>query len=278
MTLCVGALALAEPISDPRIVLATDFMLSTETIAGEGEWKCYVLSSDLLALCAGSPGRAKEWALICRDHLREAPPARSTVCESIRTTIEALKRRMAASYVGFRLGIPYDRFLREGPAMFGPDKFAQRIDAIERSRLRLELIIAGFVEGEPVLLRFADLDAAGGVEVEEVSHFCAIGVGQYDAYRSLLLRNHGRSDSLEHAVYRTYEAKRAGEGPGVGEKTQVIVLRHDDTRGTLVGPLGREGEIWVERLHKRYSPRTMKRHLDMPPEALSLFSPLTRRR
>jgi hypothetical protein len=177
-------------------------MLSTDTMSGEGEWKCHILSADLLALCAGSPGRAKERALMCRDSLRAAQATRATIGEHIRTSIGAFKRRMAASYVGFRLGIPFGQFLREGRAMFGPDDYARRLDAIERAKLRLELIIAGFVEGEPVLLRFADLDANGGIEVEEVTHFFAIGIGQYDAYRALMLRSHGRSDSLEQAIYR----------------------------------------------------------------------------
>jgi hypothetical protein len=70
MTLCIGALAKTTG-GDPCIVLCSDYKVGNDEFGSETEYKLQILSDQLVALFAGSPGRAKELAGYYQIHLEK---------------------------------------------------------------------------------------------------------------------------------------------------------------------------------------------------------------
>lgn len=271
VTLCIGALALAQPITDARVVLATDFKLSDSWVSSEKEWKVNVLSPDLIGLYAGRPGRAREWSLMCREHLAKITPTRATLIDELRAVTAALKVRLK-----FKLGTPYEQLLVGGPTIFGADEFRRRLDQAMRYQVGVQMIIAGYVESKVVLLRYDDL--GDEFDFEEITNHAAIGSGSYEAYHALMARSHSAQSPFDEVVYQVYEAKKAGEKSAhVGTTTRILVLGHDDNHGTYVAPMMPPEEKWVEKLHRRYRPRPLNPFaIELPEKAFSLRSPLIR--
>lgn len=279
MTLCIGALAHDHPVINPCVVLCFDYKVSNEVIGSESEYKLRVLSHQLIALFAGSPGRAHELALLFKDYLSRTNLTLVGAASQLREPLTTFKRRMADSYVQRRLAVSYQDFLDHGKEWFGPEAYERRLTAIERHDLRVELIIAGFVEGEAVLFQVRQ-DADGGVELEQCTNFCVIGTGAYTAEPALHARAHTFTTPLADALYNVYEAKRVGESsPYVGARTRILVLKHGLNRGefeTHIRVVEPAGEKWLRGLYRRHGPRPIRQRLEIPDTALMAGRPLER--
>src|SRR3972149_2982268 len=104
MTLRIGALA-QEPVPvAPCIVLCFDSKVANDAWGSESEYKLSVLSDKLVALYAGSPGRAKELALIYEDYLSRTPLSFTSATAQLREPLRIFKHRLSGSGIERRLG------------------------------------------------------------------------------------------------------------------------------------------------------------------------------
>jgi hypothetical protein len=275
MTLCIGALAQEPSPLAPCLVLCFDYKIANDEWGSESEYKLHRLNDHLVALFAGAPGRAKELALIYQEYLKGTPLTLATAGKKLRKPWSELKRRMASAYVGRTLGLSYRDFLNHGANWFGPRDFYDRVEKIEKHRLRVELIIGGFIEGQPALFLAApDRDR----DFEPCTNFAVIGTGAYTAEPALHARSHLATTPLSRALYNVYEAKRIGEtSPFVGTKTRIIVLRllpknggQQPVEDVEVRVVTDTGEKWLRRLFGRYGPRPIRKSLCAPQGALEV--------
>jgi hypothetical protein len=260
VTICIGALARDEDNSQV-IVTCSDKMISNASYGSETQHKVQFLSDQLYALFSDSPARAKELELLFQDHLKSVSLTRSNLLEELEKPIVKLKRRLADSYTGRKLGVPYQYLLDNRHA------WSDYVDSISKHRLRVGLIIAGFVEDQPVLLKTSDEDEESDYRLEWMHHFCAIGSGAWVANPQLHLREHDQNVPLDQALYQVYEAKRQAEiSPGVGKKhTRILVLRRAPIGGIRIDVVMEPGMRHLARLYNRIGPKRVARLGDFPP-------------
>ena len=266
MTLCIGALAKIPSPLTSCIVLCFDCKVSNDVWGSEGEYKFHVLSDELVALAAGSAGKAKELALMYKGYLRHVSLSLPHAVRQLSKPLNDFKRQKADSYVKSTLAVSYTEFLAKGKQWFGEEEFDQRIAAIEKHQPKVEMILAGFIEGEPVLYRITR-DGAGPLELEQVTNFCMIGSGTYVAEPTLHGRCQDFKTALSQTMYNVYEAKKTGEiSPYVGQKTIMHILLPPkrgakQIQGRHLTPAG---EKFLQKLYRKYGPRVMKSWPDLP--------------
>ena len=266
MTLCIAALA--QRSSSPCIVLGFDKQVSGEGLSSQTEYKLQPLNGQLVALYAGSPGRAKELALIFGGLLKRVNLDYDNAVEQLREGILILKRRIAESYTALHFGLSYTDFLDNGIAWFGENFVNGHLGAIERIPLGVELIIAGFIDGKAVLF---ERRAGSDAELEWRSNFAAVGSGAYTAEPSMHYRNHTPGTDLETAIYNVFEAKKAGEqDPAVGEETHLFIAHPPSAHGDRImfEYVGETGFSYLKRLWEDHRPRPLCERPSYPDGAI----------
>jgi hypothetical protein len=144
MTLCIGALCKDLVPSLPSIVFCFDSKVANEALGSETEYKFHILSDNVMAMASDRPGRAKELAGYYRSHLANIELNETNLVDELEEPVRILRRRLAASYVGRKLGLRYEEFLDNGIRWLGQDAFDKyRID-IDNNPLGVEMTIGGF--------------------------------------------------------------------------------------------------------------------------------------
>lgn len=263
MTLCVGALAQVPASPETRIILCTDYKVAGDGFGSESEYKLRILSGQLMCLFSGSPGRAKELSSIYRRHLKNTTlvPDPDLIVAELSKPLRDFKLSIADRYVQNKLFISYRELIRKGPKWFGKEQQSKYVADVYKHKIRVDLIIAGFVEGMPVLCeaRADDGDLESG-HLEWKTGFSLIGTGSYTAEPVLHARKHTQDTPLDQALYNVYEAKKLGEiSPFVGERTTIHVLRapKDGTSQIGVEIVSHNGEKALAELFKQYGPKPM---------------------
>lgn len=237
------------------IVTCSDKMESADAYGSEILHKLQVLSPDLVSLFADSPSRAHELALLYQDYLQEHPLKPSLIVEQLERPLVALKRRLAESYVGRRLGISYDDLLKDKA------NWGDYLDRIEKHQLRVQLIIAGFIGTRPIMLETAQVDTSDDHDrLEWVTHFASIGSGTWVAKPTLYMREQDRNAPLTKTLYQLYEAKRQAEiSPTVGKLvTRMFVIRPHRAGPHLdVDVVTDDGMNALEALYRQYGPKPL---------------------
>jgi hypothetical protein len=184
------------------------------------------LSEELVALAAGSPGKAKELALMYAAYLPHVRLSLAHAVQELAKPLSDFKRRKADLYIKSTLAVPYSEFLLKGEQWLGKQGFEQRIAAIEKHQPKVEMILAGFIERTPVLYRISRNAGKGPLELEQITNFCLIGTGAYVADPALHARGQDSNTPLSQAMYNVYEAKKTGEtSPYAGQKTIMHILK-----------------------------------------------------
>jgi hypothetical protein len=271
MTLCIGALANRPSPLTPCIVLCFDYKIANDEWGSESEYKFHVLSPQFVALFAGSPGKAKELSWLYQSHLKDRTLTMDNAVDELSKPPLRFKRQKADFYISMTLCVSYEDFLSKGATWLGQQMYAGRIAAIEMHQPKVEMIIAGFIEGQPVLFRLATASAVDHIDLEAVTNSCMIGSGMTAASVSFHGRKHDRNTPLSQTMYYVYEAKKTGEiGPFVGHQTRMHVLFPPEPGGTQI--MGQyvtdEGERFLQKLHRRYGPKPMKTWPDIPTNTL----------
>ncbi|MEP7366370.1 MAG: hypothetical protein ABI972_24185 [Acidobacteriota bacterium] len=116
------------------------------------------------------------------------------------------------------------------------------------------LIITGFIEGSPVMLK-VDLEEKHYITIDPEYDFCAAGSGEEAAK---LLLNHRGADplktSLEEACYAIYEAKKFSEmAEGVGPVTHIYIHANRGDGKLCYNELSEKALEHLEEVRKRSS-------------------------
>lgn len=271
MTLCIGALAQVPSPLTPCIVLCFDYKIANDEWGSESQYKFHILSGQLVALFAGAPGKAKELSWLYQAHLKNKGLSIANAVQVLGQPLAEFKRQKADFFLKMTTCISYEEFLKNGPTWFGSSGYFQRLATIERHQPKVEMIIAGFIEDQPVLFRLATAGEVNHLDLELAGNSCMIGSGTSAASISLHGRTHDSNTPLSQAMYYVYEAKKAGEiSSFVGQKTRMHVLFPPEPGSTQIRGqyLTNEGEKFLQKLHRRYGPKPMKTWPDIPASTL----------
>lgn len=256
MTLCIAALARDDDNSF-CIVTCSDKLESNDLWGSETLHKVQSLSPDLLSLFADSPARAKELQLLYEEYLLAHPLQSSNVVQQLEHPLIMLKRRLAESYVGRRLGISYAELLQD------KDKWTDYIEKIGRHSLKVSLIIAGFLGTRPILLQTMQVNEHDELpRLEWVQHFAGIGSGYWTAEPLLRMRQQDQNTSLSKSLYHLYEAKRQAEiSPAVGKiVTRMLVIRPRGNAAHLNAQVVTDDGIEeLQTLYEQHGPKSVPR-------------------
>src|SRR5581483_2281836 len=152
MTLCIGAL-MRHDYGD-RIGLCFDTKISATDgeYASETQYKFRFLSDEICCLFAGKVSMAKELALAYEDHLRQVALTPHNLVEELQKPVFRIKRRLAETYVQRRWAVSYVEFRKQGAGWLGEHDHRHHLRVIEKHKLGVELIFAGFLSDRtPVL-------------------------------------------------------------------------------------------------------------------------------
>jgi 20S proteasome alpha/beta subunit len=235
MTLCIAALADGYQ-DDPKIVLCSDMLLGNEYQSIETEAKSDVGFSDTLAaLYAGT--------------YEDSTNLKRVLLRTVRA-----KELTLDNYIGVLSD--------------GWNEFDAIPRALPNSKSDAQCIVAGFIEGEPRIIR---------IEKEGVDTlpFCvAIGIGGYHADTVLSWRQITQYSSLEQVLYCLYEAKRFGRlCKDVGSGTIMEILRLDKQGEMQVDLVMHQGLNEMGRWFERFGPKDLAYDLTLPLEALHRIKP-----
>jgi hypothetical protein len=253
MTICIGALAHDNGL--PRIVMCCDSKVSTEgdEFSSETEYKIHPLNGHLISMFAGSPGRAKELAMIYREYLDTHDLEERRVVEQLREPISSFKRRLANAYLGRTLGLSYDEVLAKGGKWFGKE-FQRRLLILEDHPIRVDLVIAGFIGPFPVLCELRH------GELEWKTIYAMVGTGAYTAEPVMHARKHQEGTPLYNAIYNVFEAKAMSEhSPSVGSFTRLFILSPPEDNGQRMrmDMVSSEGMNYLKQLFEEYGPKPL---------------------
>ncbi len=230
MTVCVAALC----ENGKALVMAADKMVGMTYVEGEPDiTKMRPLHKDWWVLFAGDHV-APAFDII--DYAKAELHKLHKLSADQPASLEAVKRSMQKGFEKKRLeeaealylktiGWTLDRFNRDGYQVL-PNSSQIQSD-IDRYRLHVQLLIAGFEDGDGLLFEIAGYGDKPGIPVRfDIPGFHAIGSGSTVAifmmyYRGLSPRTSGRD-----AAYYSLEAKYYGEqASGVGLDSDLFLAK-----------------------------------------------------
>jgi hypothetical protein len=266
MSLCIAAIA-KEKDAD-RVVICTDKQVSTSHEKAETETKGRIIAHDLMVLYAGIISNAHELVGIYIKHLNRHPLnlKNDDPFEPLRTPPQVYRQRQINELVQARLGISYDRFLKNGKKELDPEIFRETLFDISRIEVGVHLVICGFVGGKAAKVFLFD-----GVRVTEESHFACIGTGAAAAQHSLFRQGQDSDAPFGQTLYNVWEAKKFGElAPTVGErKTDILMLEPGFPEETGHMRFVRDsGKAFLDAQYALYGPKSVPSDFALPDGSL----------
>lgn len=129
------------------------------------------------------------------------------------------KRQRAEMYIRMTLAVAYSEFLRDGEKWLGKEGFERRVAAIDEHQPKVEMIIAGFIEGPPLLFRIGTFGPVNHIDIEAASNSYMIGTGATAASITLHGREHDHNTPYPRpCTTSTKRRKRARSAPVSGRK------------------------------------------------------------
>lgn len=226
MTVCIGILCeggnAAVLAADEMVTFGPPMSLQTEPPG----LKKIVQITDSIALCyAGSvPDGEDIIGKVQRTVAGASRPTVEFVAEQVRAAYEQLKqRRVEETILRPWLGANFQQFQELIVKASASQILAQVMGMVSQHNMQTDMLVAGsddsghhlFIVTHPAIM--FHMNTMG---------YATIGSGAMHAGISLSLNKHTASDTLERALYRVYEAKKAAEvSPGVGRLTDIAVIR-----------------------------------------------------
>lgn len=229
MTVCIAAACTEKP-GNMAIILCTDWRVGGSIGSAETRHKQLHLSKGWFCLTAGNATEINAVVRILRIHFdNENAIDETNIVKTVRAALNERKAELANEYTQGRYALSYSDFLLFGKEKLPADIFHHAVEAIAKLSIRVELIIAGFVDGLPIML---EADEWCGVAVKD--EFAVVGEGTLLATAALLQRGHWDIRSLGKAAYCVFEAKKYAERvSSVGKSTLMSVLRPNGTRKSI---------------------------------------------
>jgi len=206
MTICIAAACREE--DESRIVICMDSRLDDVYTSSDKAVKLDTLGHNWFTLISGDWIPATELSKFLSVRVHHAP------CPAFREDI-------------FNL-------VKQSTGDFQSSPFCE-------ANCRIELIVGGFVFGEPMLMYTG---YEGGTPYTRLaSEVAVIGSGLSIAMPILRIRKYRASISVRRAIYLVYEAKRYSENaPSVGPKTAIAILYPNGNARSLGRPYYRKLE------------------------------------
>jgi hypothetical protein len=226
-TVCIAGICFDK--GSPRFVLCSDQRIETDQAGGEVCLKLDHAGDGFLAMIAGNTARARDLAAVCHKALMDRTHTMDSAdfVAEISKCANAQKRVLADNYVHSQLGVSYDYLLEYGRSRFPQHHFDEIISGVRLIDLACQLILAGFIGGNPFLFTI-DRDCA----IYRDESFAVIGSGTPVAQASLFRRGYRGYMPIEEAAYYIFEAKKFSEvSPGVGSRTDMAVVKKSKKTG-----------------------------------------------
>ena len=172
-----------------------------------------------------------------------------------------MRKRLADTYLSYRLGITLDEFQAKGPTWFSDEEYKRRLAVIEENKLKVDLIIAGFIGKTPILVRLQD------DQLTEETNFSLLGTGAYTAEPALHARQQTNQTEMAKTIYNVYEAKKVGErSPHVGEQARMFLIRPSvaGAKKFDAAYVSIVGEEFLAKLFAEYGPKEMTEAHPLP--------------
>jgi hypothetical protein len=267
VTVCIGAFAENEA----RIVVVADSKVAFGDFSADtGALKYQLLGQGYLSLIAGNdvvyaaPTINRVQKEIFRTKTRDADEIAEIVHEQLCQT----RNRIIESKVLKKYNLSLEEFVSKGKKSFTEQAYYDIYNRIERERLSLEFLVAGFDAHDKPHLRI--------VTAEEPPHdydslgFASVGSGAAAALASLTFaKDHcafARHCDIEEATYFLLSAKFMAESAtDVGRET--FFLSISPTRGIYhlydMGAVDEVRRLWLKEGAQRRSKRTIKALKDL---------------
>lgn len=242
MTLCIGALADGSTES-PKIVISVDMLLGNDHHTTESFDKADLkLTDGLTALYAGPWEDMANLKRVLNRHAKSVP-----------LTLDNYMGILIAAWKEFH-AIPRASEANES--------------ATEPADSEAQCIIAGFIQGEPRIVR---MDRTG---IDSFPFFTAIGIGANHAEAILSWRNIQQYSSLEQVIYFVYEARCFGEMCRfVGGTRLIYIVSLNQAHKLDVDIVMAEGLNAMQGWFGKYGPRPVGYDLEFTPESIHRLRP-----
>ncbi len=250
MTVCIAAACTGTANGDKerKIILCTDQKSSSALGSAETARKEIPLGNKWRCLTSGDEADILALVRLYRTQFADAENLKAeTIDASMKAPLHQRKAELAEEYVRRRFAMSHSDFLRYGKERLPAEIFYDATQMISQLRLKAELIIAGFINGDAEIYY---TDSAG--EARAASHFAVVGEGEYVAHSSLLRRAQDDWTTMKTSLYNVYEAKRLSEAVGsVGRKTFMAVISPTERRRLTSLEFDKKLKTW----YKKFGPQ-----------------------
>lgn len=263
MTLCIAASC--QDKRKPRVVIVTDWKVSTQTATAEIQDKLYWINDNTPVLIAGTISRAvelKDTYRNCFERLAKKGNAlrASDLPDVMKRPLGIYKQKLANEYVSLRLGLTYREFLGAiGKNQIPPDVSDNVFDEISRISLQCQLIVVMFVGRDPYIYRIDDEGT-----LHSCDNFAAIGSGSPIAEGVLYQREQESKMTLGRTIYHVFEAMKLGSiASDVGQEHTINVFYPPGEREKDVAADALSGKA-KEFLRRKFAKLGPKKFANMP--------------
>ena len=230
MTVCIAAICdLGE--AQPTIVTCSDWRGSSIAGGSDTFLKQHNIGPKWVALGSGDSKEISATMRTLKEYFLPNEARRAeNIDHTIKSALAARRKQKCDIFIQGRYSISYDEFLKNGKQVLDSGLFRDALAEISLIRVDVDLILAGFIDGQPEVYK-----SDGNTDAWPVPHYAVVGEGEYLATASLVERRLMCTAPLHVAAYVVYEAKRAAERVNsVGPLTSLFVLRTPpDARGAL---------------------------------------------
>lgn len=218
MTLCIAAIC--KEGMDDRLVICADSRAEVPWAGGNVAFKLRWAAPAWPALIAGETSKADDFLTTCWEVLKNTKNDPRSVFDKLNEASCAHKQKLCERLLRKRLGIPFERFLKQGEKELTPEVRTRVLYEIEELDFGCEVLVIGFDGTQPFIY---SIDADG--EVRQHQSFATIGTGSVIAKSTIYQREFSAGCKVEQALYTLYEAARLARiAPGVGATDLFIVL------------------------------------------------------
>lgn len=226
VTVCIAAVC-ETLTNDPKVILCADTRMSAPGLVKyEMGFKFGWAARGIHAMIADEPARAKELLATYWAYLNGVQLTPENVADEIKKPPMQYKRKLIDEYVRLNWGVSYDDYLAGALNNLPQDTLSGLAQQIAAIRLRCQLILTPFVNGQPKLFTVED----DGTTIQH-DNFAVIGSGSWIAQSNMLLRQHLDTDSLARTLYCVHESKHLSESEtSVGPKTLMVVANRTLSR------------------------------------------------
>ena len=252
----VGIAVACDWNNTPKIVMCSDFLISSGIGSVDNYQKCWVLKNGWYSAWSGEKSAINILGKHYVNYLSGVSAiSDENISTHLRQPLQNRKRELANEFVQSKFAMSYEDFLKTGKENFPEETYRRTLEYISRIELEAEAIIAGFADGTP---NICTTTTEGTLSLWE--DYATIGEGATLAQAALMNREHDYYCPLSVALYNVYEAKKHAERVRSVGITTGIYIYHGDGRGQRVSE---EGLEYLDTLYKKYNPKEISDKIDV---------------